>query len=191
MNKCAVKITDWLIGCNAIPESDRELYEYALYSIFLTISPVLIAITVGFFFKTVTKGILIILPFVVIRKYSGGYHTKKPGVCLVASSLILVLCMMLSFFIQCRWWGMCLVAVSVASLAYFSPVDNENRLLKEEERKGCKKKTAMIASTFFVVVMLLHFLGFHVYEVSISMGIILSACLQVPAVISEISKKNS
>ena len=39
MEKCTGKITDWLIECDAIPETDRKLYEYAIYSILLSLSP--------------------------------------------------------------------------------------------------------------------------------------------------------
>ena len=39
IEKSTVKIADWLIRCQVITEEDRELYEYAIYSIFLTISP--------------------------------------------------------------------------------------------------------------------------------------------------------
>lgn len=98
--------------------------------------------------------------------------------------------MMLSFHIQCGWLLMCFTAGAIASLAYFSPIDNENRLLSEEERRCCKKRTVIIASIFWAVVVLLHFFRFHMYEVSFSVGIILSAGLQFPAVISEINHKS-
>ena len=33
IKKCTKKITDWLIRCDAVKEIERELYEYAVYSI--------------------------------------------------------------------------------------------------------------------------------------------------------------
>lgn len=41
MEKCTGKIADWLVKYDAIRETDRELYEYAIYSILLTLSPIL------------------------------------------------------------------------------------------------------------------------------------------------------
>lgn len=46
MERCTGKITDWLIKCGAIPETDRELYEYAIYSILLSLSPMLLALAI-------------------------------------------------------------------------------------------------------------------------------------------------
>ena len=89
IEKSTVKIADWLLRCQVITEEDRELYEYAIYSIFLIISPLFLAIAFGFLFGVVWQSVLIILPFVVVRKFSGGYHAKKAGVCLISSSLLL------------------------------------------------------------------------------------------------------
>lgn len=186
IKKCAVKIADWLIECNAIPESDRELYEYALYSIFVTLSPVILVIGIGFLFGAVWRSILIILPFSVIRKYSGGYHTKKLGRCLITSSLLLVLCIVLSFSIQCNWILICITAGAIISLAYFSPIENENRILNKEEHIRYKKTVIMLVSIFFIIDLLLLLLHSYTGTICISIGINLSACLQFPTIFNKV-----
>lgn len=148
IKKCTVKIADWLIGCNVISESDKELYEYAIYSIFLTASPIFLTAIIGFMFGAIGRSLLIILPFVVIRKYSGGYHTKTPMVCFVTSSLLLALCIALSFCIKCSWILICVTAGATISLGYFSPIDNENRVLSKEEHLYCKKKQCLLPLYF-------------------------------------------
>ena len=85
IEKCTRKITDWLIRCDAAEEQDRLLYEYAMYSILLTLYPVILAIGIGILFGAARRSILIIVPFVVIRKFSGGYHAKRAGTCLMSS----------------------------------------------------------------------------------------------------------
>ena len=92
MERCTGKITDWLIKCGAIPETDRELYEYAIYSILLSLSPMLLALAIGALFGSAVQGVLTITPFVILRKFSGGYHAKSARVCFISSSLLLVLC---------------------------------------------------------------------------------------------------
>ena len=76
MERCTGKITDWLIKCGAIPETDRELYEYAIYSILLSLSPMLLALAIGALFGSAVQGVLTITPFVILRKFSGGYHAN-------------------------------------------------------------------------------------------------------------------
>ena len=63
MERCTGKITDWLIKCGAIPETDRELYEYAIYSILLSLSPMLLALAIGALFGSAVQGVLTITPF--------------------------------------------------------------------------------------------------------------------------------
>lgn len=63
MERCTGKITDWLIKCGAVPEIDRELYEYAIYSILLSLSPMLLALAIGALFGSVVQGVLTITPF--------------------------------------------------------------------------------------------------------------------------------
>lgn len=188
IKECSVKIVDWLIGCNVIQESDKDLYEYAVYSIFLTASPVILAITAGLLLGAIGRSLLIILPFVAIRKYSGGYHAKTPRVCFVASSLLLVLCIILSFHIKCSGILMCITVGAIVSLGHFSPIDNENRVLSKEEHIYYKKKVVLFAALFFCVATLLYLLQLNIGTVSISIGIILSAALQFPAVIEQNKK---
>ena len=157
--KCTKKITDWLIGCDVAKETDRELYEYAVYSMFLTLSPMFLAVGFGFLFGAVWQSVLIILPFVVIRKFSGGYHAKRAGTCLISSSLLLVLCIAFSFCIKCNWILLVIVVLSAVSLVCFSPLENENRMLSREEQVCYKKITVAIVVGFVIVDLLLFLLA--------------------------------
>ena len=95
MNICTDKVTDWMIRCKVINESEKELYQYALYSAILQIIPLLLAGGIGFCFGSMRCGIIMILPFIILRKYSGGFHAKRLRFCLVESSLLLFLCIFL------------------------------------------------------------------------------------------------
>lgn len=145
MERCTGKITDWLIKCGAIPETDRELYEYAIYSILLSLSPMLLALAIGALFGSAVQGVLTITPFVILRKFSGGYHAKSARVCFISSSLLLVLCIFLSSVIKCDIKLLVATILSAISLAYFSPLENENRLLSREEQKRYKKVASSLA----------------------------------------------
>lgn len=185
IDKCTKKITDWLIRCDAVEKQDRLLYEYAVYSILLTLYPVILAIGIGILFGSARRSILIILPFSVIRKFSGGYHAKRAGTCLMSSSLLLLLCIVLTFYIKCGWILMGITAMAAVSLSCFSPLDNENRLLSREEHSCYKKITIMIVMSFVLADLLLFWFHLYLSVVCISIGIILSAGLQLPCILSE------
>lgn len=178
MERCTGKITDWLIKCGAIPETDRELYEYAIYSILLSLSPMLLALAIGALFGSAVQGVLTITPFVILRKFSGGYHAKSARVCFISSSLLLVLCIFLSSVIKCDIKLLVATILSAISLAYFSPLENENRLLSREEQKRYKKVVIKLLICFGLVELCLLCLGMTEWLVCISIGMMLTAFLQ-------------
>lgn len=42
MEKCTDTVVDWMIRCNVINEADKELYKYALHSLLLLVSPLIL-----------------------------------------------------------------------------------------------------------------------------------------------------
>ena len=89
ITKMSSAIAKWLLHAGAISESDRELYEYAAYSFLFSLLPLCLIVILGCITGMVIEGLLMILPFMLIRKFSGGFHLKSPGICLVSSTLLL------------------------------------------------------------------------------------------------------
>ncbi len=186
MNTCAKKLTQWLIENKAIEVTDKELYEYAFYSIGITISPFVIVLIFGLWMGVPIEGITMVLPFMCIRKYSGGYHAKSARTCFISSCIVLMVCIWLVTKIRYGIWLGIFVFVSVCSIAYFSPIDSENRRLEEDEIQHCKKKAVLIASVFLCLKFLFLIVGLGNLAVSVSVGILLSAGLQFLAIIKKL-----
>lgn len=176
-------ISNWLIDSHAIDEDDRELYEYAIYSMLITISPLLLVLVIGAFMGTLGEGLVLLIPFMCIRKYSGGYHAKHPGVCFVSSCVILVMCMYFASHMMYGWWLSFAMSVAVLSLCVHSPIDSENKRLDEEEKIRYRSISRKIAILFLMIHFLLVFVGFRWMAISIAIGIILSALLQIPCIL--------
>ena len=95
MGWLANRITEWLIIHGATEEEDRDLYEYAALSLLMTVAPLFLAILVGGIMGELATGIFIVLPFMAIRKFSGGYHAKHAGTCLCCSCGLVAACIFL------------------------------------------------------------------------------------------------
>lgn len=188
IKKCTGVIVDWLIKCGAVEEADKGLYGYAVYSLLLTLSPLLLAICFGLVMGRVWQNIVMIVPFMMIRKFSGGYHAKHEAVCLVSSCLLLFLCMVLSFYIKCGWGLGLLTAASSISLVTISPIDSENRLLSKEERISYKKTTIIMVTVFLLIDALSFLAGLHTFAICVSIGIMLSAFLQIPSALKGLQR---
>ena len=83
-------IINWLIKSKAIKDDERELYEYALYSIVLLLSPAFISIAIGCIMGIPINGVLMVIPFLFLRKFSGGFHAKHACTCFVGRLRLIV-----------------------------------------------------------------------------------------------------
>ena len=88
MKYCTGKIVEWLINHDAIESDDKELYEYALYSLWLLVTPLFLAIIVGLCFGRIKEGIVIVIPFMLLRNSAVdimhsiyGYVLQVPHYC--------------------------------------------------------------------------------------------------------------
>ena len=84
-------IINWLIKSKAIKDGECKLYEYAPNSIVLFISTAIISITIGCIMGIPVNGIFVVMPFLFLRKFSGGYHARHAWTCLAGSSILVTL----------------------------------------------------------------------------------------------------
>lgn len=172
-------ITNWLIENDAIDSLDRELYEYAIYSMLITISPLLLVLMIGIGMGTVVEGVVFILPFMCIRKFSGGYHAKSAGVCFISSCVILAFCMWLATRLEYNGWIAIITTVSVISLGINSPIDSENKRLDVLEKRQYRKVTILLSMIFYAWHLICIFQGVYWISNCIAVGICLTASLQL------------
>ena len=135
-------IVKWLLHAGAISENDRELYEYAAYSFLFSLLPLILIMLLGCASGMLLEGVLMIVPFILVRKFSGGFHLQSPGVCFVSSLLLLSAFLFLIRLVSMKQSFIllsCLAVASTLQLFFCSPIDNEVRKLSEKERAACKK----------------------------------------------------
>lgn len=185
MKYCTRKIVEWLINHDAIKSEDKELYEYALYSLWLLATPLFLAIIIGGCLGGVKEGIIIVIPFMLIRKFSGGYHAKHLCVCFVSSTILLSLCILMSFYLEYDWKLAGITIIAGIGMGYFSPIDHENKRLNDKEKNLYKKVTIILVGMSWGIALLLQFLGNEICAVCILIGIMMTAGLQYPVVLKK------
>lgn len=189
MEHLAGMITTWLIRQEAIEANERELYEYASHSFYLAIAPFLYAFIIGGMLGELRVGFILVIPFAVIRKYSGGFHAKREWTCLISSCLLLCGCILIAARLQNSKAFGGVVLLGVIGLAIFSPIDSENRRLQTDEKKLRKRDTIVLALLFYFIYLALSLLRRDRYAVCIGVGILQTAGLQVPCVLQNMTKK--
>ena len=179
ISKC---LAIWLIKKEVISQEEKELYEYAIYSFILTILPVIMVMIIGTFMNRLIESIFIIIPFMFIRKYSGGYHAKHSWVCMISSCGILFICVYVVAHIQYYIWINFILVAAVMGLITFSPIDSENRRLDMLEKRIYKTRTVYTVLAFTMLYGIFLLLN-KTYAICIMEGLVLTACLQIPCVI--------
>jgi len=181
--KLSVLTTKWLLRAGAISENDRELYEYAAYSFLFGLLPLILVMFLGCVSGMMLEGVLMIFPFMLIRKFSGGFHLQSSGVCFVSSTLLLSAFLFLIRIVTVKRSFIllsCFVAAAAIQVFLCSPIDNEARRLSAKERAVFKKVARIMSALFLTVYIALMFFARSRFAVPIGAGIILTALLQIP-----------
>ena len=83
-------ITLLLIKSGILKDDDIELYIYAIQYLFLIINPTIIFTIYCIASHKILLGLLEMFSFLLIRKYSGGYHCQSSTSCLILSTIMLI-----------------------------------------------------------------------------------------------------
>lgn len=177
----------WLEQEGAISAKDKELFSYAVYSLLFGLLPVFIITILGLAFGMLREGLLMIFPFMLIRKFSGGYHLNSPKLCISFSTALIAFSMRFIKLISCG--GLLplltvLVTLSVVCLCAFSPVENSSRKLTEKERKLFRKVACILAIAALVGYFIMCEAMPVQYSTAFGVGILLVAMLELPCVVA-------
>lgn len=170
------------VACN-----ERTLFQYAAYSFLFGMLPIGIALIWGICFGMIREGIVLMIPYMLLRKFSGGFHLKSSGLCLVITTGVLALSMVLSKYIASTENARILtffVSLSVLVLCIFSPIENQSRKLTDKERILFRMIARILAILSFILYLLLLRSVSVRYISAFGVGILLVGLLQIPCIIS-------
>lgn len=183
IKRIAAVTAKWLLHAGAISASDVELYEYGIYSFLFTMCPLGLVLILSVFLNMVIEGILLIIPFILIRKFCGGFHFQSSVLCGIVSTTVLT-----AFLLGVRlvvstssygWWALLLFLAAI-QISIFSPIDSEGRRLTQNEKRVFKRIAIALSIITLIVCAVLAVLHQMWAAVSVGSGMILSAALQFP-----------
>ncbi len=181
-------ISDWLAKENVILPSDTNLYAYAIRCFLFGMLPLLMDLFWGVIFECLIESIILFIPFMLIRKFCGGFHFKSPLKCSLVSFLIIGISVFAMNTMQKSTISVSLtvlVLISVISICLFSPIDSAARKLSFHERVYFQKIARGLAIITAALHLILLAIGETYWAVPIGIGIIVSAALQIPCIIQK------
>lgn len=185
-------VAKWLLKHGAISVNEKELYEYGIYSFLFTLTPLFLVLMVSIPLNMAVEGVLLITPFILLRKFAGGFHFQTPLPCIIVSTVVLlgrlleirVILEYGSFIIHTL-----LVYASIVPICILSPIDSENRQLSAKEKSAFHRIAIVLATINAALYSLLLILRTVEIAIPLGTGMILTALLQLPCLFEH--QKNS
>ena len=178
----------WLLRAGAISASDVELYEYGIYSFLFTLCPLGLVLVISLFLHMVAEGLLLIIPFILIRKFCGGFHFQSSVLCGIVSTAVLTIFLLgIRLVISAEafgWWTL-IAILAAGQIAVFSPIDSEGRRLTQKEKAVFKRIAIALSLITLIVCAVLALMHQMWAAVSVGSGMILSAALQFPCLFTK------
>lgn len=179
-------IAKWLLQAGAISAEDLDLYIYGIYSFLFTITPLSLVVLLSLPLNMPLEGILLIVPFILLRKFAGGFHFKSALPCAIVSTFLL-----LFFLFGIKFTLLCekqiafsiLVYLSLIIIITLSPIDSENRKLSKLEKKFFHKVSIVLSALFTLLYTLFMLSSLNHIAIPTGAGIMLTALLQIPCLI--------
>ena len=183
INTLSDSIAGFLISMGIISDDDRELYSYAAYNIIFKAVPIIVLFILSICMDKIIENAIIVLVFLSIRKYAGGFHFNKPALCLFGSSVVMAVLLVLSDRIYTSLLMYAVLLISVIIIVCLSPLDSDKRKLDDTEIKEYKIKAVIVLLVILALYTLLCVCHKIIYSNCVFLAIELVLCLQLLEVI--------
>lgn len=169
------KVASKLHSSGAIEEADQALYEYALNVALSGILHLGTSIVLGAAFGIIPASLALFIPFILIRKFAGGFHASTPLRCYLFSvAMITLLLAVLKFVPSPPILPYAVVlAVSAVVICLAAPVDTKAKPLAAKEKKVFKAISILLCCILAALSPILYFWGLKQigFAVCLSLGL--------------------
>lgn len=183
LRKASTLAARWLAEEGAITQEQQAIYAYALFSLVWGLLPLIIMAALGWALGLLYEGFLLLLPYMLLRKLSGGFHFASAAVCFVFSTAILWVTLVLTDIViqsvaPTAFAGVTVLPVLLICLC--SPIDSEARRLDKKERQVFRRLSRVFSILIYLVCLGLLLAGDVRSAIPVGMGLHLTASLQLP-----------
>lgn len=147
ISSAANNITNYLICEKVIKDDDREIYQYGFEQVFSSLLNLATMLLLGIILGKIYQSLVLILSFMALRSYSGGYHANTPLHCYLLTVMSISAALSIMKFITIdRFICLGLLVLSSVVILLLSPIGSKNKPLDEIEKIIYRKKTIIVWS---------------------------------------------
>jgi accessory gene regulator B len=142
-----------------IEENDIEICSYGLELMLNNIITIFLLLLAGTLLKTIEFTIIFTVIFISVKRYTGGFHCKTYGKCLMVTMLVYILVMVPALILSKEIQliiGIIFLTYSVIKIYITDPIVSINRPKTEDEIERCRRnKDKIITLILFIELILL------------------------------------
>ena len=174
LEKFSREIAVRLIKSGILENDNSELYGYAIQYLLLIIIP-----TINFTAYCIAThnniiGLIILFSFLLIRKYSGGYHCKSSTVCLIFSTIVLIAMVFYANLMNFSPVIIITIILCELELIIKGPIISINHDISDKERIIYRKYLYIILAVYDIIMAL--FIYFNKIHLACSIAIVIITC---------------
>lgn len=154
-------IAGFLLCRQCFEKDELDIYIYGVELIIASAIGTFLILAISVCMSVLPEGLLFLVPFSLLRSFTGGYHCYTYLKCNTLFVGTFLLCLLAYWLIAPYWQAVAAVtALSILWSAYvvfrYSPIEHKNKPLDAGQKKTCKKKAVVIyAIISFIAVSLL------------------------------------
>lgn len=129
-----------------IQEEEQEIYQFGIRNGVIILLNVITAFLIGLFTNRLLVVVIFTLFFMILRSYTGGYHSDSRVFCYMGSNLVLFIPVYTErlFMETSNIILTIIIALSVGIIMVLSPMHSKNRKLDKKEQKHFGKRARCI-----------------------------------------------
>lgn len=190
VERVAERLVSSMLASQAIPEENAELVSFGIVQGLRSVIEIIVMVVTGLVLGRFWQSMVILLVFMPLRIYAGGYHAKTPMQCAIKTWLLFLGILLWLKFVPFPLWGQILfMIITVICLWRFAPVQHENRPLEEYEIVKYRKKAFQIFGVETALFVALSLFGFAELAKCIVLGIVMMTVIMVLGVLVERMKR--
>lgn len=164
-----------------IKEEEQEIYQFGIRNGFIILLNVVTAFLIGLLTAKLLVVAVFTLSFMVLRSYTGGYHSDSRIFCYIGSNLVLFIPVYTEeLFIKTPSMVLVLLLILASGIILvLSPMHSRNRKLDEEEQKHFGIRARLITVVQLIILGVLWYAGMTPYAYAVYVSICIIAVFMI------------
>lgn len=186
LERFAGRLVSGMLASQTIPEENAGLVLFGIVQGLRSVIEILMILVTGIILNVFWQTVVLLVVFIPLRSYAGGYHAKTPVQCAVMTWLLFFCFLMWIRFLPEHVWLQLVMLLSAGICLWACcPVQHENKPLEEYEFEKYRKRTRLIYLTEVVLAGILYVAGMTEWSHSIVLGIVMVWLTMMIAVVEK------